>query len=67
MKRIILAVASLWDGEALKCTFSRIDDERLLELCQLASTIVFKDEEDSLVWQYHPQMAPIQFSLCIKI
>jgi hypothetical protein len=42
-------------------------DERLLELCQLASTIVFKDEEDSLVWQYHPQMAPIQFSLCIKI
>jgi len=49
-------VASLWDGESLKCTFRRMGDENMLELwnevCQIASTINFSDEEDSLVWQF---------------
>jgi hypothetical protein len=43
----------LWDGVDLKCTFRREVDERLMirchEIIQLASTIVFLDEEDSLI------------------
>lgn len=39
------------------CSFSRCVDARLLEMwdevCQLASTIVFTDEEDSLVWKFN--------------
>lgn len=39
----------LWDGVNLKCTFRRCVDDRLLEMwnevCQLASTIVFNEEE----------------------
>jgi hypothetical protein len=50
------SVASLWDGKFLKCTFRRMGDESSPELWyevfQLASTIIFKDEEDSLVWQF---------------
>ena len=49
-------VASLWDGVDLKCTFRRCVDGRLynlwLEVVQLASTISFTDEEDSLIWQF---------------
>jgi hypothetical protein len=50
------SVASLWDGTDLKCSFSRMGDENMLELweevCQIASTINYSDEEDSMVWQF---------------
>ena len=50
-------VASLWDGIDLKCTFRRCVDDRVynlwLEVVQLASTISFTDEEDSLIWQFN--------------
>jgi hypothetical protein len=35
------------------------------EVFQLASTIIFKDEEDSLVWQF-TSMEFIEFNLYIK-
>jgi len=45
-------VFELWDGVDRKCTFRRGVDERLMirwqEIIQLASTIVFSYEEDSL-------------------
>lgn len=41
--------------ENLKCAFRGCVDDRLmnlwLEVVQLASTISFSDEDDSLVWQ----------------
>lgn len=46
-------VSELWDGADLKCTFRRGVDDRLMlmwqEIIQLASTIVFTAEEDSLI------------------
>lgn len=46
----------MWDVVSLKCTFRKTGDENLLELWdqvyQLASTIIFRHEEDSLVWQF---------------
>lgn len=46
-------VAELWDGVDLKCTFRRGFDQRLfnlwLEIVQLASTIVFTEDEDALI------------------
>lgn len=49
-------IAELWDGENLRCTFRRTVNERIMnlwnEIVQIASTISFKDEEDSLIWQY---------------
>jgi hypothetical protein len=49
-------VADLWDGTELKCTFRRGFDTRLmnlwLEIVQLASTITFSEEEDTLIWQF---------------
>ncbi|WVZ69867.1 hypothetical protein U9M48_018590 [Paspalum notatum var. saurae] len=50
------SVAELWDGNSLKCTFRRVFGGDLMrlweEVLQLASTIVFEDEEDSLIWQF---------------
>jgi len=50
-------VFELWDGVDRKCTFRRGVDERLMirwqEIIQLASTIVFSDEEDSLIWTFN--------------
>lgn len=50
-------VADLWDGRDLKCTLRRGVDERLMnmweEIVQLAGTISFSDEEDSLIWQFN--------------
>jgi len=50
------SVASLWDGVKLKCTFRRMGDVHMLELweevCQLAATIKFSEEEDSMIWQF---------------
>lgn len=50
------SVAELWDGANLKCTFRRSGDIHMLELwdevCQLASTITFSDEEDTMIWQF---------------
>jgi hypothetical protein len=50
------SVASLWDGTDLKCSFSRTGDENMLvlreEVCQIASTINYSDEEDSMIWQF---------------
>ena len=50
-------IADLWDGVNLKCTFRRCVDSRLFavweEIFQIASTIQFVDEEDSLVWQFN--------------
>lgn len=49
-------IADLWDGNDLKCTFRRTVDARLsrkwLEVVQIASTISFTDEEDSMIWQF---------------
>lgn len=50
-------IAELWDGTNLKYTFRRGVDQRLmnmwLEIIQLASTIIFTDEEDSLIWKFN--------------
>ena len=50
------SVFNLWYGTNLKCTFRRCVDDRLmnlwLEVVQLASTISFSDDEDSLIWQF---------------
>lgn len=50
-------IAELWDGTNLKYTFRRGVDQRLmnmwLEIIQLASTIIFTDEEDSLTWKFN--------------
>ncbi|KAL6639026.1 hypothetical protein ACP70R_022756 [Stipagrostis hirtigluma subsp. patula] len=49
-------IEQLWDGSVLKCSFRRCFDSRQVELweevVQLASTIVFTGEEDSLIWQF---------------
>lgn len=49
-------IGDLWDSENLKCTFRRSVHNRLFslweEVVQLASTIVFTDDPDSLVWQF---------------
>jgi hypothetical protein len=46
-------IRELWDGQDLKCTFRRTVDDRMyrvwMEVVQLASTIVFCDEEDALI------------------
>lgn len=50
-------IFDLWDGTNLKCTFRRGVDSWLmnlwLEVVQLASTIVFTDDEDSLIWLFN--------------
>jgi hypothetical protein len=49
-------VADLWDGSSLKCTFRRIVDETLMrdwdEVVQLASTIIFSDSQDEIIWTF---------------
>jgi hypothetical protein len=49
-------IADLWDGNELKCTFRRTVDNRMgrvwLEIVQLASTIVFSDHEDEMIWKF---------------
>ena len=49
-------VAELWDGNVLKCTFRMSVDDRPFalweEVVQLARTIVFCDDPDSLVWLF---------------
>lgn len=51
------SVANLWDGVNLKCSFRRCVDERLwnmwLEVVQLASTVTFSGEADSLICQFN--------------
>jgi hypothetical protein len=46
-------VYDLWDATNLKCTFRRCGDDRLmnmwLEIVQIASTISFTQEDNSLV------------------
>ncbi|WVZ48702.1 LOW QUALITY PROTEIN: hypothetical protein U9M48_000121, partial [Paspalum notatum var. saurae] len=47
------SVADLWDGVNLKCTFRRMGDVNSMEeICQLASTISFNEEDDALVWTF---------------
>ncbi|WVZ97911.1 hypothetical protein U9M48_043413 [Paspalum notatum var. saurae] len=50
------ASGKLWNGINLKCTFRRLFIGDLMrvweEVVQLASTIVFKGDEDSLIWQF---------------
>jgi hypothetical protein len=49
-------VRDLWDGVNLRCTFRRTVGDRLeqlwSEVLQLASTIEFSEEEDSLIWHF---------------
>jgi hypothetical protein len=49
-------IADLWDGRDLKCTFRRTVNSRLgrtwQEIVQIASTIVFSEEEDALIWKF---------------
>jgi hypothetical protein len=49
-------IAEMCDGHNLKCTFKRTVNERLgrvwLEIVQLASTIIFSEEEDALIWSF---------------
>ena len=50
-------IADTWDDTDPKCTFRRTFDvaleEQWLEICQLASTIVFTSEDDALIWQFN--------------
>ena len=49
-------IAELWDGTNLKFTFRRVDQRLMnmwLEIVQLASTISFSDDEDSLMWKFN--------------
>lgn len=50
-------VQELWDGVDLRCTFRRIVDDNLLrkweEVVQLASTIVFTQDQDELIWTFN--------------
>jgi hypothetical protein len=50
-------IFDLWDGTNLKCTFRGGVYSWLmnlwLEVVQLASTIVFTDDEDSLIWLFN--------------
>jgi hypothetical protein len=50
-------VFDLWDDTDLKCTFRRGADDRLMlrwqEIIQLASSIAFTDDEDSLIWTFN--------------
>jgi hypothetical protein len=54
------SVAQLWDGTNLKCMFKRCVDQRLFhmweEIVEIASTIVFSDREDELIWQFIPRV-----------
>ena len=54
--KLLSTVAEVLDGEVLKCTFRRWFSPRLLraweEIIQLASTICFTGDEDSVIWQY---------------
>lgn len=49
-------IMELCDGQELKCSFRRTVDDRMcrvwMEVVQLASTIVFCEEEDALVWKF---------------
>lgn len=46
-------IHDLWDGRDLKCTFRRIVDDNLYreweEVVQLASTILFSNEQDEMI------------------
>lgn len=50
-------VADLWDDNMLKCTFRRMGDQNMLdlweEICEIAFTITYSNEEDSLVYLIH--------------
>lgn len=49
-------VKELWDGQNLKCTFTRIVDDALMlqweEVFQLASTIRFTESDDEIIWSF---------------
>jgi hypothetical protein len=49
-------VHDLWDGTNLKCSFRRTVDESLMrtweEVTQLASTIVFSEGQDEMIWTF---------------
>jgi hypothetical protein len=49
-------VHDLWDGTNLKCSFRRTVDKRLVraweEVTQLASTIVFSEAQDEMIWTF---------------
>jgi hypothetical protein len=63
-------VAELWDVSNLKCTFTVTVDQNAMhnwqEVCQLAATIVYSEEEDELIWFLLPMAfipLRVQFSL----
>jgi hypothetical protein len=46
-------ISELWDGEQLKCTFRSVDSRLYRmweEVVQIASTVAFSEECDSLIW-----------------
>jgi len=49
-------VCELWDGTNLRCSFRRTVSEQLMndwnEVVQLASTITFSFEEDTMIWRF---------------
>jgi hypothetical protein len=49
-------ISEAWDGSTLKFTFRRIVNRDLMnqweELIQIASSIEFTREEDTIIWQY---------------
>jgi hypothetical protein len=53
----LATVSEVWDGSTLKLTFRRIFSDYLmeqwLELEQVASSISFSDDYDSLIWTYN--------------
>ena len=49
-------ITELWDGQELKCTFSRIFSDELMiqwfDLVNILKLTRFCQDEDSLIWQY---------------
>lgn len=49
-------ISELWDGHELKCTFRRTFSEELMvqwfDLVSILKLTKFRQEEDSLIWQY---------------
>jgi len=49
-------VCELWDGTTLRCSFRRTVSDQLMndwnEVVQLASTISFSFEEDTMIWRF---------------
>jgi hypothetical protein len=50
-------IKEVWDGSELKLTFGRVFNSKIIEqwyqLEQIAPSVIFTSDEDSLVWKLH--------------